>query len=301
MWACIGIGDRQMLVTQQATDEFASFVADLTARAGSAEVVYVAKEGAGEVQAAWSPKEALAYHVIQSGGQGVAPDGRWFTTAAKFGTVKYEGGGDPNPTDCVVSSFPGQALWDLAQRPEWISSCERTPEGGFIVSWVGPGGSRSTKAQLGLPPDVNYPDRTVTLTVSPEGNVLRRHHAAVDPHPAETWEYTYRPEMKGLLAAPEESRGFELKSYRIEATTDTSAFEPSRIEALAVASSMSVAKKLGEASGAMGSSSGAAGASGSNASPRTPIGDTISIPLLGTGVLLIFIAVLAYFKRRGQA
>lgn len=282
-------------------EEFRAFVADLAMHAGSAEVVYVAKTGAGEVQAGWSPGHGVAYHVIQTGGQGVGPDGRWFTTAAKFGTVKYESSLDPDPTGCIESSFPGHALWDLARRTEWISSCERTPDGGFIVSWTGPGGTRSTKEQIGLAPEINYPDRTVTLTVSPEGNVLKRHLAAADPHPAETLEYAYRPEMKGLLAAPEVSRGFELKSYRIEATTDTSVFEPSRVEALAVASSMNVAKKLAESNAVANAPGGSAGALGTGTSPTAPFSNTISMPLLGTGVLLIVVAVLTYFKRRGQS
>ena len=285
----------------KSVEAFQDLVRRLQAESGSAQVVFVATEGAGEAQVGWSPRLNLAYSVGAKGGVGLAPDGRMYETKGTLGSTTFLSQPSADGAKFVETYFPGHALVDLTRRPEWISSCEQTADGGFIISWVGPGAARLTRDELGLPPGAHYPDMTVTLTVSPDGNVLKRHMSAADPHPEETWEYTYRPEMKGLLAAPEVSRGFELKSYRIEATTDTSAFEPSRIEALAVASSMNVAKQLSSPQSSGDSSNAASGASGGGSAPSAPFGDTISIPLLGTGVLLIVVAILAYIKRRGQA
>lgn len=269
-------------------------------RAGAVEAVYTATEGFGEVLIGFDVTSGAWYYVTGAIVQGRDTSGKGFGGPPGRFTLKPEDQSMPGADEPLDSFLPTTLARDLVARPETIREARPLPKGGYRIVAAYPGGMRDGR--------VPSPDRAAPrewwIDVDASGVISALAYNNEKELDGDARKFHYRaagPPGFQLVDTPP-GYPFRLSSYTYSEKVDPGAFAMDTVASLAAQSVLTVSGRVSAAGQAM---FGGGGADGPGRGPDSA-GDGYNplaryrLPLLGAGIVVVVIGVLAMWKVRSK-
>lgn len=269
-------------------------------RAGAVEAVYTATEGFGEVLIGFDVPSGAWYYVTGAVVQGRDTAGKGFGGPPGY-PLNPEDQSVPGADEPLDTLLPTTLARDLVARPETIREVRPLPDGGFRIVAAYPGGLRDGRVPS---PDRATP-RAWWIDVDASGVISALAYNNEKELDGDARKFRYRaagPPGFQLVETPPDYP-FRLSSYTYSEKGDPGAFTMDTVASLAAQSVLTVAGRVSAAGQAL-FEGGAADAPGrgpdSAGDGYNPLA-RYRLPLLGAGIVVVVIGVLAMWRTRRKA
>lgn len=277
-----------ILLAQSVTPELLSQVRTLASSAipakGSIEAVYITPDGAGEVAIGYDAPTGAWYFINTEAAIGADAQGRSLAGAPRHGGVKTGERAREHDNQCLEPYLPFLIVKAMLDSPQYVRSIEPRTGGGYRLTAEYPAGMRAALS--------NNPQATPQLTwveIGSDGAVVAR---GWENSRRRTEEFQYDPRSSPPFRLPKiapAGSAFRLASFTFHEQSVPEAFEPARVESLAIQSHFNSKESL------------AAQMSAINAKSPQHLSTVTqwTRTLIGVGILLLGIGGYAWWRNRG--